>query len=152
MNGEWVGYALTALGTLATTGLGLLAWRVSHRTQQATERNLAHEQDEAAFARMKSLVDFFDGKWQESNRRLESLETERTENRRKAEEDRRELDEMHRAVDTLRAKITRLEGRLIRAVNYIRDLLAWASVVSAATPHPAVPDDIADLIDTSDRP
>ena len=147
MNEDILGYVITALSTLGTIGLGWLGWRVSHRTQKATERNQEHEADDAAFARMKSLVEFFDGKWQEANGRLESLEQERTENRRAAEQDRRERDELHHAVDTLRGKVVRLEGRLIRAVNYIRDLLAWASVVSAATPHPAVPQDIADLID-----
>lgn len=147
MTDDWIGYALTALATMGTIGLGLLGWRVSHRTQKATERNIAHEADDATFGRMKSLVDFFEPKWREAIVRIESLEEERSANRRQAEQDRRERDELAAAVETLRNKVQRLEGRLIRAVEYIRDLLAWARAVSASTPHPAVPDDIADLID-----
>lgn len=137
---DWFGYALTAAGTGVTFLLGLLMWQTTHRSQRATERNQAHEQDDKAIAQIKDIAVFSSQHWQEALARIASVEKERG-------SDRRELDEMHHAVDALRIKVQRLEGRLIRAVEYIRDLLAWARAVSASTPHPAVPEDIADLID-----
>lgn len=140
MNEDWVNTVLGALGGLSAVGLPWGAWWVSTRAQRATERNHKHDKDDKAIAQIKDIAVFSSQHWQEALDRIAVVERERA-------QDRREIDEMSHAVDTLRAKVVRLEGRLIRAVEYIRDLLAWARAVSASTPHPAVPDDIADLID-----
>lgn len=143
---DWIGYVVTAAGTAGTILIGVLGWRVSHRTQKATERNQAHEQDDRTFARMKDLVDLFDRKFTDASQRLTTLEQERETERQERAADRRELDEMHRSVETLRGKVSRLEGRLIKAVNYIRDLLSLLGMQGIA--HPPIPDEIAHLFDT----
>lgn len=141
MTEDQINLVVGAVSGLSVAGVPWAVWAVSRRSQRATERNQAHEQDDKAIAQIKDIAVFSSQHWQEALARIAAVEKERA-------QDRRELDEMNQSVDTLRAKVVRLEGRLIRAVNYIRDLLAWAAAVSASTPHPAVPDDIADLIDT----
>lgn len=150
---DWIGYVVTAAGTAGTILIGILGWRVSHRTQKATERNMAHEQDDATFARVKSIVeilqserDRIDAKHERAVERIERLEDERKAEQIERAADRRELDEMHRSVETLRGKVQRLEGRLIKAVNYIRDLLGLLAAQGIA--HPPIPDEIAHLFDT----
>lgn len=144
---DWIGYVVTAAGTAGTFLIGFLGWRVTHRTQQATERNQAHEQDDKTFSRVKDIAAFSTEKWQEAITRIDTLEQERRRERAERLSDRRELEEMARSVETLRGKVQRLEGRLIKAVNYIRDLLALLGGQGIVPP--PIPDEIAHLFDTN---
>lgn len=152
MSGDWIGYVLTAVGTLGTIGLGMLTWKVTHRTQQATERNQAHEQDDRLLASYKGGVETFERLWnteraerEKLQQRVDSYRVEQLQMGDEHEQTKHELRD-------LQSEVERLKGRLIAALNYIREMLAWAASVQHSIPHPAVPDTIAHLIDTRDQP
>lgn len=137
----WVTTLITGLVASGVTFAGF--WF----TRNASKRATATQEKQARDSNALALNDKWQAWAEKQEQRVEKLEQEREKVLKAREQDQRELSEMHQAIDTLRIKVQRLEGRLIRAVEYIRDLLAWARAVSASTPHPAVPDDIADLID-----
>lgn len=132
--------------------LGFLGWIVSRRAQRVTERTAAHAQDEAAFTKWKDLGIQFESWWKQERDARIALD-EKHEELKKAVE----VNETKHATTRiefleLRQAFGRLERRLDAALNYIRALLAWAGTVSHTTPHPAVPSDIAHLIDSRKTP
>lgn len=141
-----VGPVVAVASVLVTGLLGWAGIALNRRAQRATERNQAHDQDDRTFARMKDLVEIFDRKFTDASQRLTAIEKERETERQERAADRVELDEMHRSVVALQGKVQRLEGRLIKAVTYIRDLLGL--LVGQGIAHPPIPDEIAHLFDT----
>jgi hypothetical protein len=141
---EWISAISGAVVGIGTLALGFLGWKVTHRTQKASERDQARVLDHAAFDQMTSVTamvqaerDRTDQKLGETNERLGRTEAE--------------LRQARNEIDVLTLNFRRLEGRLVAAIDYIRRLLAWAGHVVHPEPHPSIPDDIADLINTRDK-
>lgn len=141
---DWIDTITGAAVGIGTLILGLLGWKVTHRTQKATERDQARQLDHAAFNQMTSVTaivqaerDRTDQKLGETNARLDETS--------------KELRQARNELDMLTLQFRRLEGRLVAAIDYIRRLLAWAGAVTHPEPHPSIPDDIADLINTRDK-
>lgn len=132
------GYALTVLGTLGTVGVGAGTVAAARRTVKATEKRDAHARDDAMIARYREG-------WTFSDARAEKLE-------QRVDEYRKEQEKLREDVDALRTEVGSLRRWMDRLVAYILDLLDWAGRVSHPTPHPPIPDDIAHLIDTQDKP
>ena len=151
MSPEWIGPAVAAASVLVTGLLGWAGWGLNRRAQRATERNQSHERDDAAFAHMKSVVEVIQAERDRVDRLYEGAlaKIDAVEEKRRA--DKFEQHETRHELETLRLDFRRLEGRLMVAIDYIRRFLAWAAEVSHPVPHPVLPDDIADLINTGGK-
>jgi septal ring factor EnvC (AmiA/AmiB activator) len=141
---EWIDNGLAVLAGLSVPILGILGWKVTHRAQKSTERDQARQLDHAAITQITSVAkmlqverDHTDQKLNATNERLDKTADE--------------LRQARNEIDILTLNFRRLEGRLVAAIDYIRRLLAWAGSVAHPVPHPTIPDDIADLINTRDK-
>lgn len=141
---EWITATSGAAVGIGTMVILFLGYKVTHRTEKSNARDKDRELDQAAVAQVTSFTkmvqaerDRTDVKLGETNDRLGRTE--------------KELREARNELDILTLNFRRLEGRLVAAIDYIRRLLAWAGAVTHPEPHPSIPDDIADLINTRDK-
>lgn len=119
----------------AVTAAGLiLTWLVQRRAARTQEKQADIEESSSLVTQWQA--------WAEEQKQAR-IETEQ----KVATLDKR-VQDARREVEDLRMQFRRLEGRLMAAVEYIKRLLSWAGEVNHPRPHPAVPDDIADLINT----
>lgn len=135
----WIGTVITALVASVVTAGGIIAtFLVQRRAARTQERQAKTDRD-------SSLVT----QWQ-------SWAEEQVAARKETESKVTALDDKVRAarheVEDLRMQFRRLEGRLMAAIEFIKRMLAWAADVEHPVPPPALPDDIADLINTRDKP
>lgn len=124
----WLSNLITALIAAGATGLGaFLLYKTQRRAVATQERQQSADHE-------LGLTD----KWKE-------WAEEQVEARRETE---KSVKELKLEVEDLRFQFRRLEGRLMIAIEYLRRMLQWAAEVTHPTPHPPIPDDIADLINT----
>jgi septal ring factor EnvC (AmiA/AmiB activator) len=131
----WIGTLITALVASTVTAGGIIAtYLVQRRAARTQERQAQVEESSSLVTQWQQWAD-------EQSKARKETEAE-------VKELRGDVREARREVEDLRHQFRRLEGRLMAAIEYIRRMLAWAAEVTHATPHPALPDDIADLINT----
>lgn len=144
MPADWIDSGVGMLTGLSLPVLGFLGWKVTHRTQKSAERDQARVLDHAAFDQMTSVTAMVQAERDRTDERLDKTNT-------RLDETSKELRDTRKELDLLTLQFRRLEGRLVAAIDYIRRLLAWAGAVTHPEPHPPIPDDIADLINTQNK-
>ena len=150
--GDWIGYVLTAVGTIGGVFGVWGTWKVTHRAQEATERNLEHEQDDKLLASYKGGVETFERLWNTERRERETLEERVSTYRAEQLQERDEHERTKHELRALQADFDRLKGRLLAALNLIREWMEWGDGATHSRPRPVAPETIADLIITRDKP
>lgn len=140
---EWVTPA--ALSVLVMAVLGVLTWRVTHRTQKTSERQDARAADEAVIARYKESGAVFHGYWLASNARLSEVEGQ-------VGEYRAEQERMREEVRGLRAALEQMESVMGRLVAFVKHLLTEWDKANPDVKRPDVWSDIAHLIHPREKP
>lgn len=127
----WIG---SVVGSVVAAAGFFLTWLVQRRAARTQEKQADIEESSSLVSQWQA--------WAEEQKQA------RVETEQKVRQLDERVHEARREVEDLRMQFRRLEGRLMAAVDFIKRMLSWAADATHQVPHPSLPDDIADLINT----